>query len=80
MEYATRNGFLHPEFFIDDGVSGTTFERLDFQRIQTMIETKQRSTKAGRSSLFSGLVYCADCGAKLHFLRYKELNEKSRIL
>ena len=25
MAYAKKNGFLHPEFFIDDGISGTTF-------------------------------------------------------
>jgi len=24
-EYAKRNGFLHPQFFIDDGISGTNF-------------------------------------------------------
>lgn len=27
MKYATDNGFLNPTFFIDDGVSGVTFDR-----------------------------------------------------
>lgn len=25
MTYAKKNGYLHPQFFIDDGISGTTF-------------------------------------------------------
>lgn len=44
MEYAKRNGFLHPKFFIDDGISGTTFERPDFKRMQAMIENGEVST------------------------------------
>ncbi len=43
-EYAKRNGFLHPHFFIDDGISGTTFERADFKRMQSMIENGEIST------------------------------------
>lgn len=43
-EYAKRNGFLHPQFFIDDGISGTTFERTDFKRMQSMIENVEVST------------------------------------
>lgn len=43
-EYAKRNGFLHPQFFIDDGISGTTFERADFKRMQSMIENEEVST------------------------------------
>ena len=43
-EYAKRNGFLHPQFFIDDGISGTTFERADFKRMQSMIENGEVST------------------------------------
>lgn len=43
-EYAKRNGFLHPQFFIDDGISGTSFERTDFKRMQAMIENGEVST------------------------------------
>lgn len=25
LAYAKQHGYLHPEFFVDDGVSGTTF-------------------------------------------------------
>ena len=36
--YAKKNGYLHPEFFVDDGISGTTFDRPDFKRMQEMAE------------------------------------------
>lgn len=38
MDYAKKHGYLHPQFFVDDGVSGTTFNRPDFQRMQRMVE------------------------------------------
>ena len=44
MQYAKQHGFLHPEFFIDDGVSGTTFARPDFQRMQRMAENGEIAT------------------------------------
>lgn len=25
MDYAKKNGYLHPQYFVDDGISGTTF-------------------------------------------------------
>ena len=37
-QYAKEHGYLHPEFFVDDGISGTTFDRPDFQRMQRMAE------------------------------------------
>ncbi len=44
LQYAKQHGFLHPEFFIDDGVSGTTFARPDFQRMQRMAENGEIAT------------------------------------
>ena len=37
-QYARANGFHNTMFFVDDGISGTTFDRPDFQRMQRMIE------------------------------------------
>ena len=42
--YAKKNGYLHPEFFVDDGISGTTFDRPDFKRMQEMAEAGKIST------------------------------------
>lgn len=35
--------------------------------VQELQKNKRRPTKTGRTSMFSGLFYCADCGAKLYF-------------
>ena len=37
-QFAKANGFHNTMFFVDDGISGTTFDRPDFQRMQRMIE------------------------------------------
>ena len=36
--YARENGLYNTEFFIDDGYSGTNFNRPDFQRMISEIE------------------------------------------
>ena len=35
--------------------------------MQELRNNKRRPTKTGRASIFSGLLYCTDCGAKLYF-------------
>ncbi len=45
-----------------------------FERVQELRANKRRPTKAERQGLFSGLVYCADCGSKLHFATCKSFN------
>ncbi|MBQ7671063.1 MAG: recombinase family protein, partial [Clostridia bacterium] len=37
-DYAKRNGYTNTMFFVDDGISGTSFERDDFQRMQKLAE------------------------------------------
>ena len=38
-----------------------------FEGVQELRANKRRPTKTGRQGLFSGLLYCADCGKKLYF-------------
>ena len=45
-------------------------------RVQELRSHKRRNTKSGRTSLFSGLVFCPDCGAKLHFCAAKSLSRE----
>ena len=42
-------------------------EKGQWERVQELRKNKRRTTKTGRTSMFSGLLYCADCGAKLYF-------------
>lgn len=42
-------------------------ERGQWERVQELRTNKRRPTKTGKTSIFSGLVYCADCGAKLYY-------------
>ncbi len=42
-------------------------ERGQWERVQVLRANKRRPTKTGKTSIFSGLVYCADCGAKLYY-------------
>ena len=45
----------------------------DWLKVQELRKNKRRPTKTGRTSLFSGLVFCPDCGVKLHFCASKSL-------
>ena len=42
-------------------------DRHIFETEQEIRKHKRRSTATGKISIFSGKVFCADCGAKLHF-------------
>ena len=43
-KYAADNGFSNPTFFIDDGVSGVTFDRPNFNRMIAEIKAGNVST------------------------------------
>ena len=43
-DYAKKNGFSNTMFFVDDGISGTTFQRPSFQRMEQMAENSEIST------------------------------------
>ena len=52
----------------------TIIDEQVFARVQELRENKRRPAKqAERQGLFSGLLYCADCGSKLHFATGKNM-------
>ena len=38
-----------------------------FEKVQQIREQRHRKTKSGRTSMFSGLVFCSDCGEKPYY-------------
>ena len=46
------------ERIIDDDV---------FEKVQEIRNQRHRMTRTGKSSIFSGMVYCADCGSKMQY-------------
>ena len=47
-----------------------------FDRVQELRKNKRRPAKAERQGLFSGLLFCPDCGNKLHFATCKSFDGK----
>jgi len=50
-----------------------------FNRVQELRKHRRRNTATGRTSLFSGLAYCADCGSKLYFCASKSIPENGEF-
>ena len=44
QKYADDNGFLNTMFFVDDGYSGTNFDRPDWQRLMALVDEGRIST------------------------------------
>lgn len=59
----------------DDGSEGESNSIAN----QELREHRRRPTATGRKSLFSGLVYCPDCGAKLHSCAAKSLRRNQEF-
>ena len=49
LEYAKKNHFPNPVFFVDDGCSGTNYDRPGFQRMLTEIKTEYRNNYREKS-------------------------------
>ena len=53
-------------------------EKGQWERVQELRKNKRRPTKTGRTSMFSGLLCCADCGAKLYFCTCNSYKDDSQ--
>lgn len=63
MEYANANGFPNPQFFVDDGYSGVTFDRPGYKAMMEQVEAGNVSTilvkdhsRLGRNRLVVGIL------------------------
>lgn len=47
-----------------------------WDRAQELRQHRRRQTKTGRQSLFSGLLFCGDCGHKMNFMTCRSFEER----
>ena len=50
-----------------------------FNIVHQMRQGRRRNTATGRTSMFSGLAYCGDCGSKMYFCASKSINDKQEF-
>lgn len=50
-----------------------------WERVHELRKHRRRNNATGRESIFSGLVYCADCGSKLYFCAAKSITDKQEF-
>ena len=50
-----------------------------FKTVHEKRASRRRNTATGRTSLFSNLVFCGDCGSKMYFCASKSINEKQEF-
>ena len=50
-----------------------------FNTVHELRASRRRNTATGRTSLFSNLVFCGDCGSKMYFCASKSINENQEF-
>ena len=50
-----------------------------FNRVAELRKSRRRNTATGKTSIFAGLLYCADCGSKLYFAAAKSIKEQQEF-
>ena len=47
-----------------------------FEKVQIIRQNRHRRTKTGKSSIFSGMLYCGDCGEKMYYCTTKYFEKR----
>lgn len=47
-----------------------------WEKVQELRKNKRRPTRLGKTNMFSGIVYCADCGQKLYYCTSKNFESR----
>ena len=66
--YARQLKLTNIRHYIDDDESGRFFDHADFENVQRILENApvKRPNGDGEIHPLSGLLFCKDCGAKMH--------------
>lgn len=69
VSYKVKTSVANPEdkIMVFEHTHEAIIDEATWERVQELRKHKRRRSKSGRQGLFSGLVYCADCGEKLYF-------------
>jgi len=46
-----------------------------FERVHELRKHRRRNSATGKTSIFAGLLYCADCGSKLYYCASKSIED-----
>ena len=81
LSYKVHKKVINPEdeWQIIPNTQEAIIDEDTFNRVQELRENRRRNTATGRESLFSGLLYCADCKSKLYFCAAKSVKENQEF-
>ena len=64
------------DWLIFENTHPAIIEKSVWDKVQELRKNKRRNTKSGRTSIFSGVLECADCGSKLYYCTCKRYDSK----
>ena len=69
VSYKDKKIRLNPpeKQIIFENTQEAIIDKATWDRVQQIRKNKRRPTKSGKSSIFSGLLFCGDCGGKMYF-------------
>ena len=77
VSFKVHKTVYHPEddWVIIPNTQEAIIDMDTWERVQEIKKHRRRNTATGRQSVFSGLMYCGDCGSKLYFGAAKSIKE-----
>ena len=77
VSFKVHKTVYHPEddWVIIPNTQEAVIDMDTWERVQEIKKHRRRNTATGRQSVFSGLMYCGDCGSKLYFGAAKSIKE-----
>jgi len=78
LKFKKRMETPKEDWLIFENTRPAIIEKGQWDRVQELRSNKRRLTKIGKTSIFSGLVCCADCGAKLYYCTSRAYKDESQ--
>ena len=65
------------EYLKIEGAIPPIISKEDYERVQELYKSRRRQTKHDYKNLFSGMLFCPDCGCSLHVHYHKAVNPEN---